>query len=85
MKLPTEIKLKIWNMSVTVEEPITPIQLTSKSNKFLWSTSQIVKTTKIGRYSIEKKVISAVAPLDVVALSAVCKEMYEDIALTHVS
>ncbi len=84
--MPTEIKQKIWSMAVTLEEPITPIQLAPKSNKFLWSASQIVQTMpQPGNYLGEKKVIAAVDGLDVVSLSAVCKEMYKDIALTHVS
>ncbi|KAF8865865.1 hypothetical protein BDZ45DRAFT_668282 [Acephala macrosclerotiorum] len=78
--LPEEIKQNIFTFVVTVEGPITPIQLRAKSNKFLWSKNQYIKDQTTGIY---KAVISAVKPLDVVALSSVCKQVYKEVSLTH--
>jgi len=64
LKLPNEIKEKIWTLAVTVDEPITPFQLRSKSNKFIWSLDQINKETRA-------KVVSAVPQLTAVQLSKV--------------
>jgi hypothetical protein len=64
LKLPNEIKEKIWTLAVTVDEPITPFQLRSKSNKFIWSLDQINKETRA-------KAVSAVPQLTAVQLSKV--------------
>jgi hypothetical protein len=64
LKLPNEIKQRIWTLAVTVDEPITPFQLRSKSNKFIWSLDQINKETRA-------KDASAVPQLTAVQLSKV--------------
>ncbi|KAE8451915.1 hypothetical protein EG329_002756 [Mollisiaceae sp. DMI_Dod_QoI] len=81
LKLPEEIKQNIWKLVVIVKDPIAPVQLRAKSNKFLWSKDQHVQDPNTRRTNI---VISAAKPLDVVALSAVCKQIYQEVSLTHI-
>ncbi len=69
--------MKIWALSITVDEPITPLQLRPKSNKFVWSSRQ-------GK-EWDKKCVSAAEPLVAVQLSLVCRLMYQEVAATHVS
>ncbi|KAN0103103.1 hypothetical protein V8E51_011416 [Hyaloscypha variabilis] len=45
LKLPTEVKQRIWSLAVTVEDPVVPQQIRDKSNKFIWSKDQINKKT----------------------------------------
>jgi hypothetical protein len=59
-----------------VPEDITPIQVIEKSNMFIWSQSQIGNRTG-------EKDASGVEPLAAVQLSRVCKQLYEEVALTH--
>ncbi|CZR59205.1 uncharacterized protein PAC_09097 [Phialocephala subalpina] len=80
LRLPEEIKQKIFTLVVTVDGPVTPMQLRAKSNKFIWSKDQYVKDGATGGYKID---VSAVKPLDVVALTAVCKKVYQEVSLTH--
>ncbi|KAK0100000.1 hypothetical protein ONS95_013182 [Cadophora gregata] len=77
LKLPMEIKQTIWTMAVTCEEPITPCQVTPRSNKFVWNADQ---ASKLSQKPTE---VSAAIPLAVVSLTKTCKEMYADISLTH--
>jgi hypothetical protein len=78
LKLPNEIKLRIWTLAVTVDEPITPFQLRNKSNKFVWSIDQIDKKT-------HEKVVSRVPQLTAVQLAQTCRQLYQEVAATQVS
>lgn len=80
MSLPEEIKLNIWTLSVTLEEPVVPIQVREKSNKFLWSKAQRIQDPKTFG---PKNSISAVPALAAVELSKVCKQLYAEIALAR--
>ncbi|KAI9049186.1 hypothetical protein LZ554_007033 [Drepanopeziza brunnea f. sp. 'monogermtubi'] len=80
LRLPSEIKKRIYELATTLDKPITPIQLAYGSNKFLWSLDQV--TFNENGYGIIKDP-SLVAPLAAVSLSTVCKEMYTDVSLTH--
>ncbi|KAJ5043023.1 uncharacterized protein L3040_004411 [Drepanopeziza brunnea f. sp. 'multigermtubi'] len=80
LRLPPEIKKRIYELATTLDKPITPIQLATGSNKFLWSIDQVT-FNKNGCRIIKDP--SLVAPLAAVSLSAVCKEMYTDVSLTH--
>ncbi|KAE9374546.1 hypothetical protein N431DRAFT_543840 [Stipitochalara longipes BDJ] len=62
LKLPNEVKQRIWSLAVTVEEPIVPQQIRDKSNKFIWTKDQINKKT----HAIE---IGAVPQLTAVQLA----------------
>jgi hypothetical protein len=77
LKLPTEVKQRIWSLAVTVEDPVVPQQIRDKSNKFIWSKDQINKKT----HAIE---IGAVPQLAAVQLGRVCRSIYDDVATTHV-
>lgn len=74
-----EIRNRIFGFVVAVEEPIVPHQIREKSNKFVWSKDQFNSNTK--NYVVN---VGAVKSLDVFALSAVCKQIYEEVALTNV-
>jgi hypothetical protein len=76
LKLPNEIKLRIWTLAVTVDEPITPFQLRSKSNKFIWSKTQIKEGTP-------HKNVSAVPQLTAVQLAKVCRQLYQEVTATQ--
>lgn len=65
-------------MCVISEGPIRPVQLVGKSNKFLWSSDQITGSPGV-------KNVGGAEPLTAVALTMVCKELYELVALGHVS
>jgi hypothetical protein len=76
LKLPNEIKQRIWTLAVTVDEPITPIQFRSKSNKFLWSINQTNQEN-------DQRDVSAVPQLVAVQLAKVCRQLYQEIAATQ--
>jgi hypothetical protein len=77
LKLAPEIKQMILTFAVTVDEPIEPVQLRAKSNKFVWSVSQIEKDK-----NDHSKKVSAAPQLAAVQLSKVCKGLYNDVAGT---
>lgn len=62
-------------MAIIVTEPLLPFQLRPRSNKFVWSKSQ-VDDVMITNVHAEK-------PLTVVELSKVCRTVYEEVALTR--
>jgi hypothetical protein len=81
LKYPNEIKQKIWEYVVAEEKPIRPVQLKEKSNQFIWSDAQWKKDQfgcKIG------KDVNAVKPLMAVQLSLVCRQLYQEVATTHI-
>jgi hypothetical protein len=78
-ELPPEVRNSIWKLSVTVAGPIVPIQMCPKSNKFLWSDSQLVKEED----GAIKKKASAVKPLTAVQLAQVCHQVYDEVSNTH--
>jgi hypothetical protein len=77
LKLPAEIKQKIWTLAITVDDPIEPIQLRERSNKFLWSRDQVDKIDR------KKITVNAAFALTAVQLSKVCRTLYDEVALTH--
>jgi hypothetical protein len=78
-ELPPEVRNHIWKLCVTVDNPIFPIQLCHKSNKFICSSSQIVQDEN----GISKKTISAVKPLTALQLAQVCHRIYDEVSNTH--
>ncbi|KAI6714251.1 hypothetical protein JHW43_003198 [Diplocarpon mali] len=78
LKLPKEVKSEIYKLAVTLVDPVTPIQIAPRSNKFVWSRDQ--NPTINSNHSIN---ISAVPMQAALSLSLVCKEMYESVSLGH--
>jgi hypothetical protein len=76
LKLPNEIKQRIFTLAVTVDEPIVPKQLRDKSNKFIWTKAQIDK--KKHKYDV-----AAVPQLTAVQLAKTCKALYQEVAATQ--
>ncbi len=72
--------MRIWSLAVAVDEPITPVQLRAKSNKFVWSEQQIGEGGVRG-----EKTVAAVQPLAAVQLSLVCHATNSQVATAHVS
>jgi hypothetical protein len=68
-----------WTLAITVDESIKPIQIRDRSNKFIWSEAQD-KPDKSGEMTVS---IKEAPPLTVVALSQVCRTLYEEVSLTH--
>ena len=66
-----------WILAITLDEPIEPMQLRERSNKFIWSKAQ-AKPDGSG-----KKTVKDAPPLTVVLLSRVCRTLYEEVALAH--
>jgi hypothetical protein len=98
LKLPAEIKQRIvgpsnrdnilvvrkltisivqWTLVIALDESIKPIQIRERSNKFIWSITQIDPKAQSG------KCVENAPLLTVVALSKVCRTLYEEVSLTH--
>jgi hypothetical protein len=80
MKLPIEIRQKIFTLAVTVPEPITPIQVKIRSNKFFWTKSQ--KSNVTGQDKVHGKVYG-IPQLTVVQLSKVSRQFYAEVIQTY--
>lgn len=76
LKLPNEIKQRIFTLAVTVDEPIISQQLRDKSNKFIWTDAQ--NDEKKHRYDV-----AAVPQLAAVQLAQTCKALYQEVAATQ--
>lgn len=42
LKLPQEVKQKIWKFAVKFNYSVKPVQVMPRSNKFLWSSRQVI-------------------------------------------
>jgi hypothetical protein len=78
VKLPEEIKQKIFAFAVALEEPIRPSQVKNRSNKFFWSESQ----RQVKEKGKEKDKVSST--LTVVQLSKVSRQIYEEVIRTYI-
>ena len=68
-----------WSLAITEDESIEPFQIGERSNKFIWSKAQIENLVGSRR----RVVVKNAAQLTVVALSKVCRTLYEEVSLTH--
>ena len=69
-----------WTLAIALDETIKPQQIRPRSNKFIWSTAQMGAFAK---YGCTTKIVNSAPPLAVVALSKVCRALYEEVSLTH--
>lgn len=81
MKLPIEIRQRIFTLAVTVPEPITPIQVKKRSNKFFWTKSQ--KSNVTGQDKVQGRVYG-IPQLTVVQLSKVSRQVYAEAIQTYI-
>lgn len=59
MDLPVEIRQMIFEDVIAVPEPITPLQIKRRSNKFFWSTDQLLNRQSWGWCSILRETSKA--------------------------
>lgn len=85
MKLPAEIRQKIFALAVSVAEPVTPIQVKPRSNKFFWTKSQYFsnRNPKEVKEEVVQGQVFGIPQLTVVQLSKVSRQIYAEAIQTN--
>ncbi|KAH6684335.1 hypothetical protein B0J14DRAFT_664248 [Halenospora varia] len=73
-KLPSELRNRIFILSVNSDDQIQPRQLSYRSNKFTWSKKQ---------FDGDELNLQGAPRLTAVQMSDVCKQFYEEVANSH--
>jgi hypothetical protein len=84
MDLPPEMRQKIFEFAVMVSEPVTPLQIKNRSNKFFWSKSQFYNSKdEAGTKRGVQGHVYGKPQLTILQLCTVSRQIYAEVALTH--